>query len=342
MHIRPKRRVVARCIDDGRTSKLPWGTKPNPLLLAPMQGLTNRGLREVFGTTVGPDVLFTEFVRVRPGAKASVANSDFIEATAEVPGIPLVVQVIGCADDGVVQATRDLVSRGVQHINVNMGCPWGRMTSVLAGGGMFSAPETVEPMLRELRDIVPGSLSVKTRSGIDDERQIFDVMSAFEAAEIDFLVVHSRTVRQKYTGAANHDLTREIVERSGVPVIANGDVTTVGEAAKVMEQTGAAGLMLGRGAIADPWLFDRIRGRAPARPAGAERRRELARHLSLLLDSYETIFHGDAQILAKFKSVVALIPDPDQARWCKSLKKQKRVLGVRHILNDATTPCSEQ
>jgi len=328
------RTTLTAMVLDGATSKLPWGTEPNPLLLAPMQGLTNRGLREVFGTTVRPDALFTEFVRVRPGSTTPVSNVDFIEATTEVPGIPLVVQVIGSADEGVVEATRDLVSRGVQHINVNMGCPWGRMTSILAGGGMFRAPETVEPMLRELRQIVPGSLSVKTRSGIDDERQIFDVIPAFEAAGIDFLVVHSRTVQQKYTGVANHELTREIVERTGVPVIANGDVTTVCDASKVMEQTGASGLMLGRGAIADPWLFARIRGTVGARPEGRERRQELAGHLSLVLASYESIFHGDAQILAKLKSVVAQIPDPDQVRWCKALKKQKRVNGLKKLLDE--------
>jgi len=270
-----------------------------------MQGVTNRGLRGVFGATVQPDALFTEFVRVRPGSSTPVANADFVEATTEVPGIPLVVQVIGSADEGVVEACRDLVSRGVQHINVNMGCPWGRMTSILAGGGMFRAPETVEPMLSELREIVPGSLSVKTRSGIDDERQIFTVMPAFEAAGIDFLVVHSRTVQQKYTGVANHDLTREIVERSGVPVIANGDVATVAAATEVMGRTGAAGLMLGRGAVADPLLFNRIRGTAPDQPDGEERRRELARHLSLLLTSYETIFFGDAQILTKLRTVIS-------------------------------------
>ncbi len=302
-----------------------------------MQGVTNRGLREVFGSTVRPDVLFTEFVRVRPGSATPVSNADFTEATTAVAGIPLVVQVIGSADEGVVQATRDLVSRGVEHINVNMGCPWGRMTSVLAGGGMFRAPETVEPLLRELRQIVPGSLSVKTRSGIDDERQIFDVMSAFEAASIDFLVVHSRTVQQKYTGTANHDLTREIVKRSAIPVIANGDVTTVAQAKQVMEQTGATGLMLGRGAIADPWLFDRIRGLAPDKPDGIARRRELARHLSLLLASYETIFYGDAQILAKLKSVVALIKDPDQRRWCKALKKQQHIVSLRRLLEASMT-----
>jgi len=118
-------------------------------MLAPMQGLTNRGLRRVYGEHVRPDLLFTEFVRVRPGSPQPVAASDFVEAVSVVPGIPLVVQVIGCASEGVVEATTELVANGVEHINVNMGCPWGRMTSVLAGGGMFRAPETVAPMLRK-------------------------------------------------------------------------------------------------------------------------------------------------------------------------------------------------
>ena len=87
--------------------------------------------------------------------------------------------------------------------------------------------------------------------------------------------------------------------------------------------------------LADPWLFNRIRGVAPDRPEGAERRQELARHLLLVLAAYQSIFHGDEQILAKMKSVVALVPDSDQVRWCKSLKKQKRVLGLRSLLNEA-------
>ena len=77
---------------------------------------------------------------------------------------------------------------------------------------------------------------------------------------------------------------------------------------------------------------------APDRPEGAQRRRELADHLSLLLDAYENVFHGDAQILAKLKAVIALIPDPDQARWCKALKKQKRVRNVRALLEERASP----
>ncbi len=315
---------------------LPW-TQERPLMLAPMQGLTNRALRAVFGQTVRPDVLFTEFVRVRPGAKTLIANSDFTEALSMVPGIPLVVQVIGSADEGVVEATRDLVARGVEHINVNMGCPWGRMTSVLAGGGMFRSPETVEPLLTELRRLVPGSLSVKTRTGIDDERQIFKVLSAFENAGIDFLVVHPRTVEQKYRGAANHDLTREIVATTSLTVIASGDVLDEADAARVLEQSGARGLMLGRGAIADPKLFERIRGHAPPRPSGMERKRELAQHLELLLEAYADIFHGDAQILSKFKENLAHVADPELARWIKQLKKRKSVAALAMLLAEAQT-----
>lgn len=301
-------------------------------MLAPMQGLTNRALRQVFADLVQPDLLFTEFVRVRPRAEVPIAPSDYLEATTRAPGIPLVVQVIGCADEGVVQATRDLIERGVEHINVNMGCPWGRMTSVLAGGGMFRAPETVAPMLEELRAIVPGSLSVKTRAGIDDERQIFEVLPAFEASGVDFLIVHPRTVQQKYKGQANHALTREIVARSSLCVIANGDVEDEAQAARVLEETGAAGLMLGRGAVSDPHLFQRVRGQAPPRPEGTPRRRELANYLAQLLEGYRELFCGDAQVLAKLKEVLAHVKDPDLARWVKKLKKTRRVADLAQTL----------
>lgn len=304
-------------------------------MLAPMQGLTNRGLRRVYAETVKPDLLFTEFVRVRPRAKVMVAQSDFTEALATSPGIPLIVQVIGCAEEGVVAATRELVERGVEHINVNMGCPFGRMTSVLAGGGMFRSPHTVEPMLRELRSIVPGSLSVKTRTGLDDERQLFDILPAFENAGIDFLIVHSRTVKQKYKGPANHEITREIVERTSLPVIANGDVSQPGHASEVLSQTGANGLMLGRGAIADPRLFERIRGTAEAEPNAKEYKREMAVHLTLLLEAYTEIFCGEVQVLAKLRETLVHFSHPDLRRWGRRLAKKRLLSEVSAMLDKA-------
>lgn len=301
-------------------------------MLAPMQGLTNRALRAVYGELAKPDVLFTEFVRVRPKAKKVIADADFIEATARVPGIPLIVQVIGCADDGVVDAVGDLVARGVQHINVNMGCPFGRMTSVLAGGGMFKYPETVYPMLAALREIVPGSLSVKTRLGIDDQREIFPVLNSFARASVDFLIVHSRTVKQKYKGEADHDLSREIVQAAAMPVIANGDIRSVDDAERVQTLTGAAGLMLGRGAIGDHKLFDRIRNNAPANPTAETRRHEVTERLRLLLEGYEKIFHGDAQVMVKFKEVVAHINAPELTKLMKRLRKARSCVAIHQEL----------
>lgn len=314
---------------------LPWSSAHPPLMLAPMQGVTNRALRQVFGQTVRPDVLFTEFVRVRPGAKKLIANSDFIEALQDVPGVPLVVQVIGSAAEGVVQAAEELVARGVEHINVNMGCPFGRMTSELAGGGMFKDPASVEPMLSALREIVPGSLSVKTRLGIDDDRGLLQILPSFEASGVDFVVVHARTVAQKYRGDANHERTAEVVQATSLPVVANGDVRDEARAAEVLEETGACGLMLGRGALADPLLFERIRGQAPARPSGDARKRELAIHFALLLAAYREVFHGDVQIISKLKETLAHVHDPDLARWIKALKKQKKVAALEELLLQA-------
>lgn len=298
-----------------------------------MQGLTNRVLRDVYGRHAKPDVLFTEFVRVRPKAKQVIADSDFVEATTRVPGIPLVVQVIGCADDGVVGAVKDLIARGVEHINVNMGCPFGRMTSVLAGGGMFKHPETVYPMLAALREIVPGSLSVKTRLGIDDEREIFSVLDSFSKASVDFLIVHSRTVKQKYKGHADHDLSKEIVERSEIPVIANGDIQSVADANRILQQTGAVGLMLGRGAIGDHKLFERIRNNTQTEPTTETRINEVSERLRLLLSGYETIFHGDAQVLAKFKEVISHINHPDLSRLKKRLRKATSCSDLNRVLS---------
>ena len=300
-----------------------------------MQGLTNRALRSVFGRTASPDVLFTEFVRVRPGAAEPIAATDFVEAQAQVDGIPLVVQVIGSAEEGVIEAARELVARGVEHLNVNMGCPFGRMTSVLAGGGMFRHPETIAPMLDQLREIVPGSLSVKTRTGLEDNREIFALLPALEAANLDFLVVHARTVKQKYQGAAAHDITREVVGATSLPVIANGDIRTVDDAERILAHTGATGLMLGRGAISDPTLFERIRGRAPSTPTLEERQRQVSHHLLALLDAYRELFCGDAQILAKVRETLVHIDDEALARLIKSLKKCKRVDAAEEILRDA-------
>jgi tRNA-dihydrouridine synthase len=124
---------------------------------------------------------------------------------------------------------------------------------------------------------------------------------------VDFLVLHPRTVVQKFAGLADHRITARVVAATTLPVIANGDVTTAAEGQRLLAETGAAGLMLGRGAIRDPRLFERLRGQAPGEPERAERAAEIRYYLATLAERYGQIFSGEKQILNKLKTVLTML-----------------------------------
>src|SRR6185369_3064147 len=286
--------------------KLPWLPGQTPLMLAPMQGLTNRALRSLFISWVRPDVVWTEFMRVNPvAAKKRLAPGDLREISAVEDGVPLVVQLIGHGRESLVSAARAAQDAGAVHINLNMGCPYGRMTSGLTGGAMLKRPDLLEEIIPALREAVDGTFSVKLRAGYEQPRDVFSLLPLFERAGVDFLVLHPRTVRQAYGGFADHGITAEVVQQTRLPVIANGDIRSAADGLRVLKQTGAAGLMLGRGGIGEPMLFERLRGRASAEPELSERRAMLRRYLLDLLPRYGRLFCGDAQVLGKVKGVVA-------------------------------------
>ena len=306
--------------------KLPWPLhNEKPLMLAPMQGLTNRALRGLFIEWVRPDVVFTEFLRVRPGSKKSLSRVNVAEVSAHNGAVPLVAQLIGRDPRALVAAAELAVDRGVEHLNINMGCPFGRMTARSAGGALLKDAAGVEDMLIALRRAIPGSFSVKLRSGYDDPEQIFSLLPLFEDVGVDFLVIHPRTVIQRYAGRADHTITGRVVSATRLPVIANGDVTTPAEGREILDKTAAAGLMLGRGAIGDPLLFKRLRGAAAEEPSRQDRAAELRYYLQELLQRYREIFHGDTQVLCKLKAVLAYVTDQDFAKNIKKLQRCKRL-----------------
>ena len=180
-------------------------------------------------------------------------------------------------------------------------------------------------ILGALRQTILGTFSIKVRAGYDDPEQIFSLLPLFESVGVDFLVLHARTVAQRYEGFADHALTARVVKQTRVPVIANGDINTAEGGARVLEQTGAAGLMLGRGALRDPVLFERLRGRAPGTPSAGEVVRAHQRYLRALAERYGAIFCGDAQVLAKLKSSLAVMESPEQPGPFKALCKAKTV-----------------
>jgi len=312
---------------------LPWEQLDSPLMLAPMQGLTNRALRGLFIELVRPDVVFTEFVRVRPGSKKSLGEVDRREVLAGQKGVPLVVQLIGRDRQALIAAAREACALGAEHINLNLGCPFGRMSSNSAGGALLKDPAGLPDILHDLRGVVPKSLSVKLRSGYADPGQVFSLLPILAGCGVDFVVLHPRTVRQRYEGRADHEITAALVKKSCIPIIANGDIFTLMDFERVRRLTGAAGFMIGRGAIADPWLFERIRGHAPSVPKPAERRGELHRYLSGLLESYQELFCGETQVLCKMKAVLCYVGDVELERAIRKMKRAKNLAAFTEHLS---------
>jgi tRNA-dihydrouridine synthase B len=302
-------------------------------MLAPMQGVTNSALRSLFIDWVRPDVVFTEFMRVNPAAaQRRLSAADLAEAGSSGDDVPLVVQLIGHGREALVSGSQAAQDAGAAHINLNMGCPFGRMTSGQTGGGMLRSPQELSSIIPALRKAIRGTFSIKLRSGYDNPRQIFDLLPLFEASGVDFLVLHPRTVLQKYAGFADHGITAEAVQRSTLPIIANGDIRSVTMGRHVLRETGAAGLMLGRGAISDPLLFQRLRNGAPPDPQPQERAATISRYLNELLTRYQTLFCGEAQILGKIKEIVSTIHEPAFEKEFHRLKKARGIEAFRELL----------
>lgn len=302
-------------------STLPWSPGSTPLMLAPMQGLTNRALRGLFADWVRPDVLFTEFVRAKNIGGKPLSAVDRLEIGAEDSGAPLVVQLIGPDREALVAAAVAAEEAGAKHLNLNLGCPYGRMQSGLTGGGMLRAPSNLATLLPALRAAIRGSFSVKIRAGYDDPAQIFALLPLIAEAGVDFLILHPRTVLQEYGGTADHHITARVVQATRLPVIANGDITSAEQGKRILAETGAAGLMLGRGAIADPLLFSRLRGAVAAEPSPGERGAMYRHYLGELIARYGELFCGEAQLLGKVKTILRYIDDPDLRKPLKRLQK---------------------
>jgi tRNA-dihydrouridine synthase len=313
--------------------RLPWKEGTKPLMLAPLQGLTNRAMRALFIDWVCPDTVFTEFMRVSSVSRKNLARNDLKEVASTAGDVPLVTQLVGNNSKALVAAVRKAEAAGARHINLNMGCPYGRMTTGATGGAMLQHPEMLAEIIPALRNAITGSFSIKLRAGYDDPEQIFSLLPLFASADVDFLVLHPRTVVQKYAGSADHSITGRVIRETTLPVIANGDIRSAVEGLRILETTGAAGLMLGRGAIADPLLFERLRNRNTKDPTETETTDMLHRYLHDLLSRYSKLFCGERQTLDKIKNVVDFIVNPAFGNQVGKMKRAKSIATLTALIN---------
>src|SRR5690606_15176404 len=168
-------------------------------------------------------------------------------------GRPILAQMIGQDPDALVRMAKALLEHPVAGIDLNLGCPAPVVCRKEAGGGLLRNLPKVDRLIGLLRDTIPGRFTVKTRVGYDDASEFPLILDVFRRHAIDALVIHGRTVRERYATPVHPDCVRLAVESLPCPVIANGNVVDVPTGLGYLARSGAAGLMLGRGAIRNPW-----------------------------------------------------------------------------------------
>ena len=233
---------------------------PRPVLaLAPMQDVTSPRFWQVMARYGRPDAYWTEYFRVHGDARP---EKWIRRSLAEGwPDRPVVAQIIGNNIPALVRSARALQKHPVAAIELNLGCPAPVVYRKCAGGGLLREPQKIDAILGALRDAVTIPFTVKTRIGFESPGEFDALLPLFAKHPIDLLTVHARTVLQQYRPGVRYDLIARAARELRCPVLANGNVHGPAQAQALLAETGARGLMIGRGAIRNPWLFEQIRAR---------------------------------------------------------------------------------
>ena len=241
------------------------------LYLAPMAGVTDMAFRQIC-RELGAGMSCTELVSAKALCYQDKKSRTLL---APFPGEhPMQAQIFGSDPVCMAEAAQIAIeASGADILDINMGCPAPKITSSGAGSKLMQDPELCGRMVAAARGALGPDkpLTVKMRIGWDAE-QLTGVAVArqCEANGADLIAVHGRTREQMYIPPIDVDAITEIRKAVGIPVLANGDITTAEDAKQILEQTGCAGVMIGRGALGDPWLFERINAVLTGQPEPGE------------------------------------------------------------------------
>ena len=253
----------------------------NNLILAPMAGVTDLPFR-VLCREEGCGLLYTEMV----SAKAILYKNKNTKELLEVDPSerPIAVQLFG-SDPQILGAMAHQIEDGPYDlIDLNMGCPVPKVAGNGEGSALMKNPKLVEEILSTMVRSVKKPVTVKFRKGFDDEHvNAVEIAKIAESCGVSAVAVHGRTREQYYSGTADWDIIRQVKEAVSIPVIGNGDIFTPQDAKRCLEETGCDGLMIGRGARGNPWIFKRTAhyletGELLAEPTGAEIGEMILRH----------------------------------------------------------------
>lgn len=228
-----------------------------PLLLAPMEGVGDRAFRRAMASIGGFDQACTEFLRVPINAHIPSLSRHYI--ADETAPIPQAAQVMGVDPDLMGKMAKALELRGAPRIDLNCGCPSNTVTGKGAGSSLLKTPDLLHEIASSMVKAVSVPVSLKMRSGYSDTTLFRENLKAAESSGIAFLTLHPRTKEDGYGPPARWDLIGEAKSILSIPLVGNGDILTAEDARRMLRETGCDGLMIGRGAVINPWIFHEIR-----------------------------------------------------------------------------------
>ncbi len=263
------------------------------LVLAPMSGVTDmafrRLVRECSGDAVG--LVVSEFISIEGLTRNDLKTHRMLRYDASER--PIAIQIFGSDLDRMAEAAALVQATGVDIVDINCGCPAPKVVRKGGGAELLRRVSHLERLLRQVRRELSVPLTLKIRAGWDDDSiNCVEVAQMAEAAGVELVAVHGRTRMQLYHGASDWDLIGEVKRAVDIPVLGSGDVVSVATARERLRRSGVDGLLIGRGAMTNPWLFrqivaDRV-GEAVAPPTVAQRLGALRRYRELLDEVYPT------------------------------------------------------
>jgi tRNA-dihydrouridine synthase B len=279
-----------------------------------MQDVTDLPFWRIMHRYGGPDIYFTEYFRVH---STSSLDKPILEAIRSNPANkPIIAQLIGQDIPALSRSASHLQKEKLLAIDLNLGCPAPIVCKKSSGGGMLRNLVHLRDVITALRDAIQIPFTLKTRLGFEDPSEFNDLLNLYSSFPIDALTVHGRTVKEMYRAAVHYDLIAQAVRHMSCPVFANGNILGARSAHEIATLTGAAGLMIGRGAIRNPWIFNQIRelyetGRVQTRPG----LRDVRDYISLLYEETLPVGFPDNVRVAKMKKFMNFIAqkiDPDE------------------------------
>ncbi len=238
-------------------------------MLAPLEGVSHPLFRHLIAERPGVGIVCTEFVRI---TSEPVSPAALRREVVKSPGVPLSVQVMGRDLQRMAEAARFVSQAGADVVDINLGCPSKNAARCGVGAAMLKEPAVLREVLLAMRAETPGLLSAKIRAGFDDAAHVVRLAETVEAAGADYIVVHPRRRVDFFEGVADWRAIARVKQALGIPVVGNGDVWYAKDALRLLEETGCDGVMLGRPALRNPWIFEQIdclrRGVAAPRPDG--------------------------------------------------------------------------